>query len=80
MQGVNVVDVLLTLVHLTLDPMSIEVTEQVIVVLRSGSISLPFSNIVLKELFPRILLRVFANLVKMLIQVFLQPVVQAFPQ
>lgn len=45
MKCVDIIDVLLSLIDFTLDPMSIEVSEEMIVVLGSIGISLPFTDV-----------------------------------
>jgi hypothetical protein len=47
-QRVDVIDVLLSLVHLPLDPMAVKIPEQMVVVLRGGRVSLPLLDVELK--------------------------------
>jgi len=54
---VNIVDILLPLIHLPLYPMTIEVSEEVVDVFRSGCISVPFSDVETKESFIGVCLR-----------------------
>jgi hypothetical protein len=51
MQSVDVEDVLLPLIHLALDPMSVEVSEEMVDVLRSGSVSIPLSDVEAEKCF-----------------------------
>ena len=46
MQSIDIVDVLLALIHLSLHPVAIEVPEEIVVVLRSIRVPLPFSDVV----------------------------------
>jgi hypothetical protein len=47
-QRVDVIDVLLSLVHLPLDPMPVKIPEQMVVVLRGDRVSLPLLDVELK--------------------------------
>jgi hypothetical protein len=49
MQCVNVVDVLLPLVNLSLYPMSVEVSEKVVYVLGCSGVPIPFSDVETEE-------------------------------
>lgn len=45
MESVNIVDILLAFVNLTLNPMSVEVSEQMVDVLRRRGVSVPFADV-----------------------------------
>lgn len=45
MKCVDIVDILLSLVYFSLDPVSVEVTEQMIDVIGSGRVPIPFSDV-----------------------------------
>lgn len=45
MEGIDVIDVLLALVHLTFDPMSIQVAKQMVVVVRAFGVSIPLGDV-----------------------------------
>jgi hypothetical protein len=51
MKCVDIIDVLLALVNFALDPMSIEISEEMIVVLGSIGISLPFTDVECEQCF-----------------------------
>lgn len=45
MQGVDFVNVLLAFVHFSLDPVAIEIPEEVVVVISSGGVAVPFFDV-----------------------------------
>lgn len=45
MQSVNIVDILLPLINLALDPMTVEVSEEMVDVLRRRGVSVPFTDV-----------------------------------
>ena len=49
MQGVDVVDVLFAFVHLPLDPVAVEISEQMVVVLSSGGVALPLFDVEMEK-------------------------------
>ena len=50
-QGVNIVDVFLTLVDLTLNPVAIQVAKEVVHVLGGGCVAVPLADVEAKQAF-----------------------------
>jgi hypothetical protein len=76
MQRIDVIYVLLALVHLPLDPVAVEISEQVIVVLCSGRVPLPFLDVEVQQGFVAVLLCRLQDLGKVAVEVFDEVVVE----
>jgi hypothetical protein len=68
-ESINIVNILLPLVHFPLDPMPIQVSEEMVDVFGSGSISVPFSDVESEEGFVCVFLRLVYKFFKVGIEV-----------
>lgn len=75
-ENVDVVDISLALVNLALDPMSVKITEQVVDVLGSNSVSVPLADIKCQKSLAAVVFGLVAEAPQMLRQVFCQLLVQ----
>ena len=80
MEGVDVVDILLPLVHLSLDPMSIQIAEEMVDVLGRSRVSIPFSDVEGQQGLIRVGLRLIVDGLEMVGEVRDEVVVQIFAE
>jgi hypothetical protein len=80
MQGIDVEDVFLSLVNFPLDPVTVEVAKQVVDILCSCGISIPFSNVEAKQGFIRVTGRLVVHNSEMASEVIFQVLVKVFAE
>jgi hypothetical protein len=69
MQRVDIVDILLALVNLPLDPVSVEVAEEVVNVLGSDCVSTPFFNVESEQGLVGVSLALIHEILEVMLQV-----------
>lgn len=74
MEGVNVIDVFLSLVDLALDPVPVEVSEEMVVVCACSCVSVPLFDVECEKSF----IGVFDHLGVDAFEMFLEVVIEAF--
>jgi hypothetical protein len=79
-EGVNVIDVLLSLVNLSLDPMPVEVSEEVVDVLGGDSVTAPFLDVKGEKSLVGVRPGLVYEIAQMGLEVFDQFVVQFFAE
>ena len=78
MKRINIVDVLFPFVHLSFNPMSIEVSEQVVDIFGRGSVSVPFLDVEGQERFVNVVGGSHNKLLKILVQINDKVLVEVF--
>ena len=77
-QCIHIIDILFAFIDFPPYPMTVQVTEQMIYVLRGCGIAVPFSDIVGKQCFIDVALRVLVELLEVAFKVFLEVLVKVF--
>ena len=76
MQSVDIVDILLTLLDLSLDPVAIEVAEEMVVVSAGSGVALPLFDIEAEQRLIRVLDHLFMHTGEVALQVLVKSVVE----
>ncbi len=80
MQSVVIVDILLALINLSLDPMSIQISEEMVVVLCGIGVSLPLTDVEGQERLVRVRGGCDENVCKMCCEILAQEGIELFTQ
>jgi hypothetical protein len=80
MKSIDVIDIFLPLVNFPPDPMTIQVLEEVIIVLARGGVSVPLLDIERKQRLVSVLPRLLLNQGKMMLEIGNEVVIQVFPE
>lgn len=79
-ERVNIVDILFALVHLALDPVAVEVSEEVVIELRSIRITFPFSDVKGEKCLVGVRFCILVNTVQMCAQILSKKLVKLFAE
>jgi hypothetical protein len=78
MKSIDIVNVLLAFVHFSLDPMSVEVSKQMVDIFCRGSVSIPFFNVEGQQGFVDMIARGGNKLIEILVKISNEVVIEVF--
>jgi hypothetical protein len=79
-EGVDIVDIFLALVHLALDPVAVEVSEEMVIELRSICVTLPLSDVEAEKGFIGMRLRILVHAAQMCSEILSEKLIKLFAE